>query len=200
MTKTQQAQLLALAQKRGVVRARDLDRLGIARTILARLVERGALVRVGRGLYQHPDADITEHHALVEVAARVPESVINLLSALAFHDLTDEQPHKVWIAVKTGTRQPRMDYPPLELTRTAPRFLDIGVLGHTIEGIPVRITEPARTVADCFKFRSRVGVDVAVASLREYLRVHRTGRQELWEVAGDCRVQGVIRSYLEALS
>lgn len=130
----------------------------------------------------------------------MPESVVNLVSALAFHDLTDEQPHRVWIAVKAGTRKPNLEYPILELTRTAPRFLDIGVQTHTIEGIPVRITEPARTIVDCFKFRSRVGLDVAVASLREYLRVHRTGRTQLWEMAGACRVQGVLRPYLEALS
>ncbi|MCP4593154.1 MAG: transcriptional regulator [bacterium] len=183
-----------------MVRARDLDQLGIARTILVRLVARGSLVRIGRGLYQLQDADVTEYHALVEVAARVPSGVVNLLSAAAFHELTDDQPHAVWLAVRTGTRRPRLEYPPLELTRTAPRFLDIGVATHTIEGIRVRITEPARTVVDCFKFRSRVGLDVAVAALRQYLREHRTGRPQLWEVAGFCRVQTVIRPYLEAMS
>lgn len=200
MIRTQQDQLLSLARDQGVVRARDLDQLGIARTVLVRLVERGSLVRIGRGLYQLREADVTEYHALVEVAVRVPNGVVNLLSALAFHELTDDQPHAVWLAVKSGTRQPKLEYPPLELTRTAPRFLDIGVATHTIEGVHVRITEPARTVADCFKFRSRVGLDVAVASLREYLREHRAGWPELWEAAGSCRVQTVIRPYLEAMS
>ena len=200
MPPTQPEQVLALARSRGVLRARDLDPLGIPRTVLRRLVEHGALIQTGRGLYMRPDADITVHHTLVEVAARVPGAVVNLLSALAFHELTDELPHAVWIAIRRGSQAPRLDAPRLELTWTAPRFLEVGVTRHRIEGVDVPVTNPARTVADCFKFRSRVGSDVAVAALRDYLARHRDGRDALWEMAAACRVRTVIRPYLESLS
>jgi predicted transcriptional regulator of viral defense system len=197
---TQSAQILELARARGALRARDLAPLGIPRTVLGRLVAQGALIRASRGVYVRSDADITEHHSLVEVAVRIPGAVINLLSALACHELTDELPAAVWIAVRRGSQAPRIDTPRLELTWTAPRFLNLGVTRHTIEGVNVAVTDPARTVADCFKYRSRVGVDVAVAALRDYLARHRTGRSALWEMAGACRVQRVLRPYLEALS
>lgn len=197
---TQPETVLALARARGVLRARDLVPLGVPRTVLARLVDQGALLRVGRGLYVCADADITEHHALVVVAVRVPGSVVNLLSALAFHGLTDELPAAVWIALPRGHRSPRLDSPRLELTWTDPRFLTLGVDSHRIEGVDVAVTDPARTVADCFRYRSRVGVDVAIAALRAFLAQHRTGRDEVWRVAGPCRVRSVIRPYLESLS
>lgn len=200
MTSTQPEQLLALAHTQGLLRARDLDPLGIPRAVLSRLVEQGALVRVGRGLYMRADAELTPHHTLVQVAVRVPDCVVNLLSALAFHELTDELPAAVWIAVRRGHRAPRLDTPRLELTWTAPRFLELGVAHHRIEGVEVAITDPARTVADCFRFRSRVGLDVALAALRDYDARYRGGRDALWEIASACRVQTVLRPYLEALS
>ena len=200
MTSTQPDQVLALARSRGVIRPRDLEPLGIPRTVLRRLVDQGALVRAGRGLYMSPDADITPHHSLVEVVARVPRAVVNLLSALAYHELTDESPHAAWIAIPRGSQAPRLESPRLELTWTAPRFLELGVTRHVIEGLDVAITDPARTVVDCFKFRSRVGLDVAIAALRDFLSTHRQGRHELWELAGACRVRTVIRPYLETLS
>ena len=199
-TKTQPEQVLALARSRGVIRARDLDALGIPRTILGRLVDRGALLRIAHGLYMSPDAEVTRHHSLVEVAARVPDGVVNLLSALAFHEITDELPHAVWLAIRRGSQCPKLDGPALEVTWTAPRFLDLAVTRHQIEGIPVAVTDPARTVVDCFKFRSRVGLDVAIDALRSFLATSRQGRDELWELAGACRVRTVMRPYLESLS
>ena len=193
-------QVLELARAKGVVRARDLAPLGIARAVLTRLVEQGALVRVGRGLYIRPDAEVTAYHSLVQVTARVPGCVVNLLSALAFHELTDELPAAVWIAVRQGSQAPRLDSPGLEVTWTAPRFLEVGVSRHRIEGIDVAITDAARTVVDCFKFRSRVGLDVAIAALRDHLARDRGGRDTVWQMAGACRVQSVIRPYLESLS
>ena len=200
MTPTQPAQVLALARSRGVIRPRDLEPLGIPRAVLRRLVDQGALVRTGRGLYMSPEADVTRHHTLVEVVARVPGAVVNLLSALTFHELTDEIPHAVWIAIRRGSQAPRLESPRLEVTWTAPRFLELGVTRHEIEGIQVAVTDPARTVVDCFKFRSRVGVDVAISALRDFVATHRQGRQELWELADACRVRTVIRPYLESLS
>ena len=130
----------------------------------------------------------------------MPGAVINLLSALAFHELTDEIPHAVWIAVRRGSQAPRIESPRLEVTWTAPRFLELGVSRHAIESVDVAVTDPARTVVDCFKFRSRVGLEVAIGALRDFLATHRQGRQELWELAGACRVRTVIRPYLESLS
>ena len=200
MATTQPDQVLALARSRGVIRARDLDALRIPRAVLLRLVDQGVLVRSGRGLYMSPDADITPHHTLVEVATRVPGAVVNLLSALAYHELTDELPHAVWIAIRRGSQAPKLQSPQLELTWTAPRFLELGVTRHKVEGIGVAVTDPARTVVDCFKFRSRVGLDVAIAALRDFLASDRQGRSKLWELAGACRVRTVIRPYLESLS
>ncbi len=200
MSPTQPDKVLALARSRGVIRPRDLEPLGIPRAVLQRLVERGALVRAGRGLYMSPEAEITPHHTLVEVAARAPGAVVNLLSALAFHELTDEIPYAVWIAIRRGSQAPRLESPRLEVTWTAPRFLKLGVTRHEIEGVLVAVTDPARTVVDCFKFRSRVGLDVAISAMRDFLATHRQGRQELWELADACRVRTVIRPYLESLS
>lgn len=192
--------VLALASSRGVVRAGEVTALGIPRAVLSRLVERGELLRVGRGLYTSPHGPLTEHHTLVEVAARVPGAVFNLLSALAFHGLTDELPHAVWIALARGSHRPGLDFVDLELTLTAPRFLELGVDAHEVEGRTVRVTSPARTVVDCFKFRSRVGLDVGLHALRDYLKQHHHGRTELWEMAGLCRVRSVLRPYLESMS
>lgn len=193
-------QVLALARTRGVIRARDLAPLGIPRTVLARLVDQGALLRVGRGLYMVPDAEVTPQHSLVQVTARVPGCVVNLLSALSFHELTDELPAAVWIAVPRNHRVPRVESPRLELTWTAPALLTVGMTRHHIEGVEVAITDSARTVVDCFRHRSRVGLDVALAALRDYLVRYRGGRDELWRMAGACHVQSVMRPYLESLS
>ena len=197
---TQAQQVIALALDRGVLRARDLQALGIPGTVLGRLVADGRLLRVGRGLYRSPHGVVSPHHSLVEVAARVPRGVVNLVSALAFHELTDELPAAVWLAIPRGSQAPRVENAALELTWTAPRFLTLGVTRHTLEGLEVAVTDPARTVTDCFKYRSRVGLDVAIAALRDYLSVHRGGRDTLWRMAEHCRVSTVIRPYLESLS
>ena len=196
----QRDRLLAHALTKGVMRAKELGALGIPRTQLSRLVAEGALLKVGRGAYMHPEADVCAHHSLVEVAVRAPGAVVNLLSALAFHEITDEQPHAVWIAVRRGSHSPRLSYPRLELTWTVPRFLEQGVSAHELEGVVARVTDPARTVADCFKFRRRVGLDVAIAALRDYLRTYRGGRDALWEMAAVCGVRTVIRPHMETLS
>src|SRR5690606_18787030 len=145
MPPTQPDQVLQLARTKGLLRARDLDPLGIPRAVLTRLVEQGALLRVGRGLYLHPETDLSHHHPLAQVAVRVPGGVINLISALAFHELTDEMPASVWVAVRRGSQAPRLEWPPLEITWTAPRFLEVGVTRHYVEGVDVPVTDAART-------------------------------------------------------
>ncbi len=200
MRTTQAEQVLTLARAKTVIRSSDLDPLGIPRVVLRRLVDSGALLQVGRGLYMRPDAEITQHHSLVEVVTRVPQAAVNLLSALAFHDLTDELPHAVWIAIRVGSWTPKIDGPRLEVTRVTPSLFEVGVTRHPVEGIELPVTDPDRTVIDCFVHRSKVGLDVSIAALRGYLARERMGRVRIWELAGRFQVQTKIRPYLETLS
>jgi predicted transcriptional regulator of viral defense system len=192
--------VLTLARGKGALRARELAALGVSRAVLGRLVARGALLRVGRGLYMSPEADISAQHGLVEVAARVPGAVANLLSALAFHGLTDELPHAIWLAIARGAHAPRIEWPPLALTWAPPQALSVGITRHLIEGVEVAVTDPARTVVDCFKHRNRVGVDVAIAALRALVGREPHARDAVWQAAGPARMREVIRPYLEGLS
>ena len=191
--------LLSLVERRGIVRSREAEAQGIPRAYLSRLVSQGELARIGRGLYALPGLEITEHHALVEVAKRVPKAVVCLLSALRFHELTTEAPHEVWIAIGRKDRAPQLDYPPVRVTWSSEKLLTIGIERHAIEGVEIKVTSPARTVADCFKFRNAIGSNVAAEALRDFLRDHGKQRSELWEMAKACRVTSVIRPYLEAL-
>ena len=191
--------VLALAKTQGIVRARDVTDAGIARTYLQRLCQEGRLVRVGRGLYQAADADITAHHSLLEASQALPHGVICLLSALQFHGLTTQTPHQVWIAV--GGKKWVPTHPPvgLRVIRAHEAVLTVGVERHTIECVDVPIYAVPKTVADCFKHRNKVGLDVAVEALRDCLRQRTCSVDELWHYAQVCRVQNVMRPYLEAL-
>lgn len=191
--------VLELAAQKGLLRTRDVTELGIARAVLSRLTEAGRLVRVERGLYTLPDAEPTSHHSLALVAKQVPQAIVCLLSALAVHELTDQNPFEVWIALPQKAWAPKMDYPPIRLVRFSGRLLDVGVEERAIEGVPVKITSPARTVVDCFRFRRRYGQDVAVEALRDYLRKRAGSVDDLVQVATECRAASVIRPYLEAM-
>lgn len=191
--------LLRLARK-GPIRARDLDDAAIPRTYLARLCKRGVLEQVDRGLYRLVDAHVTELHSLAEVAKRVPHAVICLLSALQVHELTTEVPHAVWIMIDTHARAPAIGYPRVELVRASGNARSHGVEKRTIEGVPVRLTTPAKTVADCFRYRKHVGLDVALSALREYLREYRGGIDALTKAARADRIYAFMRPYIEALA
>lgn len=203
-TPTPTDQVLQLAREMGVLRSRDLAELGIAREYLARLTRAGLLERAGRGLYMLPDAELTEHHSLAEAAKRVPAGVVCLLSALRFsalrfHELTTQAPFEVWLAVPPTARVPRADTPPLRVVRFSGPALTAGIEEHRIEGVPVRVYTPAKTVADCFKFRNKIGLDVALEALRETWRAHRVTMDALTHYAEVCRVAHVMRPYLESL-
>jgi predicted transcriptional regulator of viral defense system len=170
-------------------------------------VRKGRLARVGRGLYALPDRPISEHSALAEVARRHPGAVVCLLSALRFHELTAQSPFQVWLAIPTKARAPRLDYPPLRILRFSEVGLAEGVEEHEIDGVPVRITGIARTVADCFKHRNKIGLDVALDALKEALKERAQGGSgrrvsidEIWRCAQIGRVANVMRPYLEALA
>ncbi len=192
--------ILDLVSKAGVLRPRDLDAYGIPRTYLSRLVASGKLQRIGRGLYVLPGIDVSEHHSLVEACKRVPKGVVSLLSALRFHEFTTQAPFEVWMAIGEKAWRPRVDYPPLRIVRFSSVALESGVEEHQIEGVTIPVFTPAKTVADCFKYRNKIGLDVAVEALRECWRSRRCTMDELWKYAKVCRVQNVMRPYLESIA
>ncbi len=144
-----------------------LKAAGIGEETVARLARQGRLLRLARGLYQLPDAELAAGHSLAEAAKLVPKGVICLLSALQFHGLTLQVPSSVWMAIGRGARKPRIAYPPLRFVRFGVAALDAGVQQHRIEGVSVRIFDPAKTVVDCFRYRNKVGLDLALEALRE---------------------------------
>ena len=198
--KTPSEKAVALVRRTGVIRARELTREGVTREHLRRLLQRGQLQRIGIGLYSLPGADISEHRSLVEACSRVPRGVICLLSALRFHNLTTQNPFEVWMAIPHKAWRPKGEEVRLRLMHLSGHVLTSGVEEHRIEGVPVRVFNPAKTVADCFKFRNKIGLDVALEALRDYRRKHRSGMDELWRFAKVCRVTAVMRPYLEALA
>ncbi len=191
--------ILELVGKAGVLRPRDLDPHGIPRTYLSRLCAAGKLQRIGRGLYVLPDSSATEHHSLAEVCKRVPNGVICLLSALRFHELTTQAPFEVWLAIGEKAWRPRIDYPPLRIVHFSKATLDAGIEEHKIEGVTVHVYSPAKTVADCFKYRNKIGLDVAIEALRECWRAKCCTMDDLWHYADICRVKNVMRPYLESI-
>jgi predicted transcriptional regulator of viral defense system len=183
----------------GIVRPRDIEAIGLPREYLVRLHRQGKLNRPGRGIYTLPDANVTERHSYAEVAKRVPESVICLLSALAFHTITTQSPASVWIALRKGARTPALPSPALRIVRLSGLSLTMGIENHQVDGVPVRVYSAAKTVADCFKFRNKIGLDIAIEALKDCLRQKRASINEIYRYAQVCRVSNVIRPYMEAL-
>lgn len=198
MGRTQSDRLVALARRLGVLRAVDLEEHDIPRVYLTRLVAEGVLERPSRGVYVLADAEVTENHSLAEACRRVPHGVVCLLSALRFHGLTTQSPFEVWLAIDRKARRPKVDYPPLRIVRFSGSDLTAGVATHNVEGVTVKITEPARTVADCFAYRNTVGIDVALEALRDCLRLKLATPDDLYRVAKARRMANVMRPYLEA--
>lgn len=196
---TNTGQIVELARKRGVIRGIDLEERGIPRQYLYRLYKRGVLDRISRGLYALPQHDATEHHTMAEAVRRVPSGVICLISALRFHDMTTQAPYEIWMAIGSRARRPKTELIPLRIVHMSHRALEAGIEDHEIEGIPARVYSPAKTVADCFKFRNKIGLDVALEALREYRRHSRYSANQLWHYAEICRVTKVMGPYLEAI-
>lgn len=192
--------LRRLADKQPVIRSADLERIAVPRNYLGRLVQEGKLERVGRGLYSSADHPPSENRTLVEVCRKVPQAVVCLSSALRFHELTTENPFEVWIALKQGAWSPRMEYPPVRVVRVTGAALTFGVVEHQVEGTKIKVYTPAKTVADCFKFRSKIGTELALQALRECFRERKATMDELWAAAKVCRVSNVMRPYMESLS
>ena len=198
--KTQTDRLIQYVRRHGVIRPRDLDAIGVPRTVFKRLTDRGDLTRQARGIYTLPEYEPTHQIDLVTVCARVPKAVVCLISALEFHELTTQIPHAIWIMISKTGHRPKIEQPPIRVVRASGRSLTAGIKTHRIEGIAVRITNPAKTVADCFKYRDHVGQDVAIEALRDCLRQRKATPAELYEMAGINRTAGIIRPYIEALT
>jgi predicted transcriptional regulator of viral defense system len=194
---TEAALALRIGRESGLLRSRDAVAAGVSRTALSRLVERGDLVWVGRGVYQLPQARQVDPFAVL--SATHPTVVVCLLSALATHGLTTQSPRQAWIAIGNKAAVPRIEYPPLQVVRMNETNLREGVQEMTLDGVVVRVTTPARTVADCFKFRGRVGLDVAIEALRAAWDSRVVTMDELWQAAKQTRMTNVMRPYLESL-
>lgn len=196
---------LTAARLRGVgagifFRPRDAAELGVNSRRLRDLVTEGSVERVARGLYRLTDTEPTEHYTLAAVCARVPGAIVCLLSALSVHGLGTQLPREVWIAIPHKARAPRLPDLPIKLIRFSGAMLRYGVEQTSFEGVPARITSPARTVVDCFRFRRLVGKDVAFEALREALRQRKASTDEIWRAAEFCRAKSLVGPVLEALS
>ena len=195
-----QTSILDMARRQGLLRPRDVEACGFSRMALSTLARQGKLTRLCRGLYALPDRSVSEHSSLAEVASKHTNILVCLLSALQFHGLTTQSPFEVWVAIANKARAPKMDYPPLRIVRFGDDALAAGVEEHQVDGVAVRVTSVAKTVADCFKYRNKIGLDVALEALREAWNAKRVKMDDLWQYAQTCRVANVMRPYLEALT
>jgi predicted transcriptional regulator of viral defense system len=191
--------ILRLARRKGVLRLRDLAEHGIHPEYLRRLCAAGKLERSGRGLYRVPGSDYSANATLVEAAMRVPHGVICLLSALRVHEIGTQLPHEIWMMIGRRAARPRIDYPRMRFFRASGESFTSGITRRRIDRTEVAIYNLPKTVADCFKYRNKVGLDVALEALRDCLRTRRATVDELWKYARICRVERVMRPYLEAL-
>lgn len=195
---SRQQQILALTSEKGIIRAEDVEALGISRNHLYQMHKQGLLEKSAVGLYTLPETPVTENSLLSEVAKRVPRAVVCLISALSYHGITTQIPHGIWLTIPRGSWRPKMEYPPLNLTYVSGPAYSFGIQEYVINGVTVKIYSPAKTVADCFKFRNKVGLDVAIEALREAWRSRRVTMDDLGEAAGIDRVSKIMRPYLEA--
>jgi len=190
---------LQITSKTGVIRPKDLDRYNIPRKYLHILYRKGLLYRIGRGLYVSPEFEPTEDRSLAEVCKRIPHAVVCLISALSFHGLTTQLPSKVWVAIDRKARLPNEAELPVRIFRFSGKALTEGVEEHRIEGVTVKVYRPAKTVADCFKYRNKIGIDVAIEALKDCLQQRKCKPADIEHYARICRISSVIRPYMEAV-
>lgn len=191
--------ILSLLKERGVIRPRDLDEYGIPRRYLSRLCERGIIIRSSRGIYVAADSDLSEMQTVVEVSKRIPKGVVCLLSALSIHALTTQAPYEVWVAIDRKDWLPHINDLPIRIVRFSGDALASGVERRVIDGVTVPVYNPAKTIADCFKYRNKIGLDVAIEALKEGWRAKKITMNDIQKYAKICRVQNVMRPYLESL-
>lgn len=193
------ALVLKELKRSGIARTRDFESLGVSRKQIRRLADKGIVERVSWGLYRRPNATLDQWHSFAEAARRVPGGVICLLSALRFHDLTTQNPWEIWMAIEGKAWRPPRGNPPIRIVQASGAAFREGTEKHRVGGVPVRVYGVAKTVTDCFKYRNKVGLDVALEALREAWRARRFTMEEIGRFARICRVEKVMRPYLEAL-
>ena len=192
--------VLELVRKNGWLRASDLADAGVPRAVLTRMAASGQLERAARGLYRLPDSGSSEHEGLVTVASKVPQAVVCLLSALQFHGLTTQLPWQVWFAMPRGSHVPRLEYPPIRMVQFTGEAYTQGIETHERDGVKLHVYSVAKTVADCFKHRNKIGMDVALEALKDARAQGRASFDDLWRCAKVCRVSNVMRPYMEAVA
>ncbi len=191
--------VLHLLQDRGIMRLSEFKDHGVSPPTVSRLVADGLVVRTSRGLYELSDAEIDRAHSLAEMAKRVPRGVICLISALQFHEITLQNPRSIWVAIGNKDREPKVLHVSTRFVRFGSKAMSIGVGTHKIDGVGVRIFDPAKTVVDCFRFRRHVGLDVAMEALRLALRGGKATPDAIADIAKDLRIWTVLRPYLESI-
>jgi predicted transcriptional regulator of viral defense system len=198
MVSMRESLALELLQEKVMVRAHELARNGVAGETLQQLLRSGVLVRVSRGLYAAPDRALNEHDQLAQLAIKHPRVVFCLLTALQIHGLTTQAPHEVWVAISPNGRAPQLEFPPLRVVRLSDP--DIQIEQISLDGVVrIPVTSAAKTVVDCFKFRNKIGLDVALEALKDAWRQKKVSMDDLWESAQLCRMTNVMRPYLECL-
>jgi predicted transcriptional regulator of viral defense system len=197
---THTQRVLQLVRKNGWLRASDLADVGVPRAVLTRMAASGQLERAARGLYRLPDSGSSEHEGLVTVASKVPQAVVCLLSALQFHGLTTQLPWQVWFAMPRGSHVPRLEYPPIRMVQFTGEAYTQGIETHERDGVKLHVYSVAKTVADCFKHRNKIGMDVALEALKDARAQGRASFDDLWRCAEVCRVSNVMRPYMEAVA
>jgi predicted transcriptional regulator of viral defense system len=197
---THTQRVLQLVRKNGWLRASDLADAGVPRAVLTRMAASGQLERAARGLYRLPDSGSSEHEGLVTVASKVPHAVVCLLSALQFHGLTTQLPWQVWFAMPRGSHVPRLEYPPIRMVQFTGEAYTQGIETHERDGVKLHVYSVAKTVADCFKHRNKIGMDVALEALKDARAQGRASFDDLWRCAKVCRVSNVMRPYMEAVA
>lgn len=196
---THTQRILDLARRKGLLRASDLNAIEAPRVVLTRLTAAGLLDKVGRGLYRLPSHVGSEYESLAIIAAKVPQAVFCLLTALQFHELTTQLPRQIWIAMPRGSHVPRLDYPPIKMVQMTGEVYSEGIETVERDGVALRVYGVAKTVADCFKHRNKIGLDVALEALKDVRAQRKASADDLWRYAKICRVANVMRPYLEAI-
>ncbi len=191
--------VLDLLGQKGLLRTSDLDAAQIPRVVLTRMTIAGLLERVERGLYRLPDAQVSEYEGLLTVATKVPQAVFCLLTALQFHELTTQLPQHIWIAMPRGSHTPRIGYPPIKMVQFAGEAYSAGIETVERDGCTLHVYGVAKTVADCFKYRNKIGIDVALEALKDARTRNKASMDDIWHYAKVCRVANVMRPYLESI-
>ena len=196
---TKQEQLKKMFARNRIVRASTIRDAGISAQFITNMLRNGEITRLGRGVYSLAEAAATEMSDIEALSHVVPRGVICLVSALRFHGLTDENPHEISVAVKHGSHPPKIEYPPVQFFVFSGLAYSSGVESHSVNGTELRVYSIEKTIADCFKYRNKIGLDIAVSALQDAVKKGKVNYNSLWESAKICRVSKIIRPYMEAV-